>query len=153
MRGAEFLLAAIAAAGFGSAALAADVAPADVKFDDMAVSEALTATPGDPAAGAKVFKDRGLGNCLACHANGSMEKELFHGTVGPAMDGVGSRWQPEQLRAIVADSKKVFGEQTVMPGFYSLDVGEKVREDLVGKPILTPQQVEDVVAYLSTLKE
>ena len=153
MTGAKILLAAIAAVGFGSAALAADVAPADVKFNDMAVAEALTATPGDPEAGLKVFKDRSLGNCLACHANSGMEKELFHGTVGPAMDGAGSRWQPEQLRAIVADSKKVFGEQTVMPGFYSLEVGEKVREDLVGKTILTAQQVEDVVAYLSTLKE
>ena len=137
-------------AGF---AFAGEVAPAEVKFEDLAVSASLTGVPGNAEEGAKVFKDRSLGNCLACHANKAMEKELFHGTVGPAMDGAGSRWEPEQLRAIVADSKKVFGDETVMPGFYSLDVGEKVREDLVGKTILTAQQVEDVVAYLSTLKE
>ena len=137
-------------AGF---AFAGEVAPAEVKFEDLAVSASLTGVPGNAEEGAKVFKDRGLGNCLACHANQAMEKELFHGTVGPAVDGAGSRWEPEQLRAIVSDSKKVFGDETVMPGFYSLEVGEKVREDLVGKTILTAQQVEDVVAYLSTLKE
>ena len=134
-------------------AFSGEVAPADVKFEDFAVPVSLTGVPGNAEEGAKVFKDRGLGNCLACHANQAMEKELFHGTVGPAVDGAGSRWEPEQLRAIVSDSKKVFGDETVMPGFYSLEVGEKVREDLVGKTILTAQQVEDVVAYLSTLKE
>ena len=134
-------------------AFSGEVAPADVTFEDFAVPVSLTGVPGNAEEGAKVFKDRGLGNCLACHANQAMEKELFHGTVGPAVDGAGSRWEPEQLRAIVSDSKKVFGDETVMPGFYSLEVGEKVREDLVGKTILTAQQVEDVVAYLSTLKE
>ena len=62
------------------------------------------------------------------------------------------RWTPEELRAIVINSKAVFGEQTVMPGFYSLDVGVNVREDLVGKTILTAEQVESIVAYLATLK-
>jgi sulfur-oxidizing protein SoxX len=57
-----------------------------------------------------------------------------------------------QLRAIVTNSKAVFGPDTVMPGFYSLDVGKHVRKDLVGKTILSAQQVEDIVAYLSTLK-
>jgi L-cysteine S-thiosulfotransferase len=56
------------------------------------------------------------------------------------------------LRAIVTDAKQVFGPQTVMPGFYSLHVGVDVRKDLIGKTILSAQQVEDVVAYLSTLK-
>lgn len=129
------------------------VAPDQVKFEDFAVKVSLTGAPGDPEAGAEVFKSRKLGNCLACHVNADMEEELFHGTVGPPLDGVGSRWEPEQLRAIVADAKQVFGEQTVMPGFYSLNVGVDVAEDLAGKPILTAQQVEDVVAYLATLKE
>ncbi|MFU0505534.1 sulfur oxidation c-type cytochrome SoxX [Pseudaminobacter sp. NGMCC 1.201702] len=134
-------------------AFAAEIAPDAVKFEDNAVAVSLSGGPGDPAAGAEVFKDRGLGNCLACHANADMEKELFHGTVGPSMDGVAERWTPEELRAIVTNSKKVFGEETVMPGFYSLEVGKNVGEDFVGKTILTAQQVEDVVAYLSTLKE
>lgn len=135
-------------------AIAGDATPPDqVKFEDMAVTASLTGVPGDAERGAEIFKDRKLGNCLACHVNADMKDELFHGTVGPSLDGVGSRWEPAQLRAIVADAKQVFGEQTVMPGFYSLDVGVNVAKDLAGKPILTAQQIEDVVAYLATLKE
>lgn len=136
-----------------SMAISADVAPDAVEFEDSSVVASLTGGAGDPVAGAAVFKDRSLGNCLACHANADMEKELFHGNVGPSMDGVADRWKPEELRAIVTNSKQVFGEETVMPGFYSLEVGKNVGEQFVGKTILTAQQVEDVVAYLATLKE
>lgn len=134
-------------------AQAAEVAPADVKYVDNAVSTSLTGSPGNPEEGAKVFVNRSLGNCLACHAVTSLEKELFHGDVAPLLDGAADRWTPEELRAIVADSKQVFGKETVMPGFYSLNVGSNVRKDLVGKTVLTAQQVEDVVAYLASLKE
>ena len=82
-----------------------------------------------------------------------MSEQLFHGEVGPELNGVGDRWSPEELRAIVVNSKAIFSEDTIMPGFYSLDVGKDVRKDLVGKTILSAQQVEDVVAYLATLKE
>jgi sulfur-oxidizing protein SoxX len=136
-----------------SAAQSAEVAPTEVKYVDNAVSESLTGVPGNPEEGAKVFVDRSLGNCLACHAVTSLKKERFHGDVAPPLDGVADRWKPEGLRAIVADSKQVFGKKTVMPGFYSLNVGSNVRKDLVGKTILTAQQVEDVVAYLASLKE
>ena len=134
-------------------ALAAEVAPADVKFDEMKVTQSLTGAAGNPEEGAKVFKDRGLGNCLACHTNTHQDKELFHGNVGPVLDGVATRYQPEQLRAILVNSKAVFGPETVMPGFYSLNVGANVRKDLEGKTILTAAQVEDVVAYLMILKD
>jgi sulfur-oxidizing protein SoxX len=133
-------------------AMAGPIAPGDVKFDESAVKASLTGAPGDPQAGAKVFKDKKLGNCLACHENSAMKNELFHGNVGPSLDGIGKRRPPGQIRAIVVNSKSVFGPDTVMPGFYSLQVGTDVRKDLVGKTILTAQQVEDVVAYLSTLK-
>jgi sulfur-oxidizing protein SoxX len=139
---------------YGTTGFSAEiVAPADVAFADFAVTASLTGVPGNAEEGAKVFKDRGLGNCLACHVNSDMKDQLFQGTVGPAVDAVASRWEPAQLRAIVSDSKKVFGPETVMPGFYSLEVGINVRKDLVGKTILSAQQVEDVVAYLATLKE
>jgi sulfur-oxidizing protein SoxX len=134
-------------------AIAEDVSPEKVKFEDLAVTASLTGVPGDPKAGAEVFRSRSLGNCLACHVNSDLKEDLFHGTVGPSMDGVADRWEPAQLRAIVTNPKQVFGEQTVMPGFYSLDVGVNVSKDLVGKTILTAQQVEDAVAYLATLKE
>ncbi len=146
-----FVIASVALAG--SQAFAEPTAPEAVKFVDGVVAASLTGEPSNADEGAKVFKDRKLGNCLACHANKAMENELFHGEVGPPLDGVADRWEEGQLRAIVANSKAVFGGETVMPGFYSLDVGKDPRKDLVGKTILSAQQVEDVVAYLKTLKE
>ncbi|MET3660387.1 sulfur oxidation c-type cytochrome SoxX [Aquamicrobium ahrensii] len=134
-------------------AQAAELAPDDVKFEDLAVGASLTGAPGNPEEGAKALANRSLGNCLACHVVSALSAEQFHGDVAPPLDGVADRWSEEELRAIVVDAKQVFSEETMMPGFYSLNVGKDVRKDLVGKTILTAQQVEDVVAYLATLKE
>lgn len=137
-----------------TAVAAAVIPPKQVEFEDgIAVAESLTGEPGDPTEGRKVFANRGLGNCLACHAVSDQSEQLFHGEVGPPLDGVGDRWSEAELRGIVVNSKKVFSDQTIMPGFYTLDVGVNVREDLIGETILTAQQVEDVVAYLKTLTE
>lgn len=149
------LTAIVAFAVFASAgvAQAAEVAPADVRFEEMAVAASLTGVPGNPEEGAKTLANRGLGNCLACHVVSALASEQFHGDVAPSLDGVADRWSEAELRAIVVDAKQVFSDETMMPGFYSLNVGIDVRKDLVGKTILTAQQVEDVVAYLATLKE
>jgi len=153
MFGARIFLATAAALIVGiTSAAAGNVAPGDVKIKNFTVAESLTGSKGDPAAGQKYFANKKLGNCLACHANKDMSKQLFHGDVGPSLDGVATRWKPEQLRAILVDSKVVFGPDTVMPGFYSLNVGKHVRKDLAGKTILNAEQVEAIVAYLSTLK-
>ncbi len=149
---ATIVLAAGLAISLSASAMAANVAPDDVKVADNMIKASLTGNPGDPEAGADVFKNKKLGNCLACHANKAMAKELFHGNVGPALDAVAGRWSPDQLRAIVVDAKTVFGPDTVMPGFYTLKVGKYVAKKFQGKTILSAQQVEDVVAYLSTLK-
>jgi len=135
------------------AAPAETIGPKDVVVADGSVARSLTGKPGNAEEGAVVFKTKKIGNCLACHVNSAMPKELFQGNVGPSLDGVASRWDEGQLRAIVVNAKAVFGEGTVMPGFYSLDVGANVTKDLVGKTILSAEQVEDVVAYLTTLKE
>ncbi|MGB2004921.1 MAG: sulfur oxidation c-type cytochrome SoxX, partial [Paracoccaceae bacterium] len=136
----------------GSSAFAADVMPANVVFNDGVVGAALTAQAGDPAAGRKVFMNRKLGNCLACHANEDMSDQSFHGEVGPALDGVADRWEVAELRGIVVNSKMMF-EGTIMPAFYK-DAGfERNLKNFQGKSILNAQQVEDVVAYLLTLKE
>lgn len=127
-------------------------APDDVVFDGIRVAESLTGKAGDPASGREIFANRKLGNCLACHSNSDMSDHLFHGEVGPSLDGVGSRYEEAMIRTIVVNAKKVFTENTVMPGFYSLEVGADVRKDLIGKTILSAQQVEDIVAYLNTLK-
>ncbi|MDB2529963.1 sulfur oxidation c-type cytochrome SoxX [Paracoccaceae bacterium] len=136
----------------GSLAFAADVMPANVVFDDGAIGVTLTAQAGDPAAGRKVFMNRKQGNCLACHANEDMSDQSFHGEVGPALDGVADRWEAAELRGIVVNSKMMF-EGTIMPAFYKDGGFERNLKKFQGKSILNAQQVEDVVAYLLTLKE
>jgi sulfur-oxidizing protein SoxX len=140
------------ASWFAVAAMADVIAPDEVTIENLEIVQSLTGADGNPVEGRNVFADRQLGNCLACHTASDMSDHQFHGEVGPNLDGVGGRWSVEQLRTIVVNAKAVFTDQSVMPGFYSLDVGVNVREDLIGTTILTAQQVEDVVAYLATLK-
>lgn len=142
------LVAAMAATGV----VAEEVKPTNVAFMDGAVEQSLTGKPGDAAEGREVFANRKLGNCLACHMNSDWAEQSFHGEVGPPMDGVGDRWSEAELRGIVSNSKMMF-EGTIMPAFYIEDGYERPLEKFAGKSILTAQQVEDVVAYLMTLKE
>lgn len=142
----------IAALMCASVASAAEVAPQQVAFADGAVMAPLTAVAGDPVEGRKVFANRKLGNCLACHTNADLSEQSFHGEVGPPMDGVADRWSVAELRGIVSNSKMMF-EGTIMPAFY-VDTGyTRPLDKFAGKSILSAQQVEDVVAYLLTLKE
>jgi len=136
-----------------TAATAGTVAPDSVPIEDMELGQSLTGGPGDAVAGREAFADRKKGNCLACHANADLKDQLFHGEVGPGLDGVADRWNAAQLRAIIVNSKDVFGEQTIMPGFYTMKVGINVAEKHAGTTILSAQEVEDIVAYLMTLKE
>lgn len=134
------------------AAIAAEVKPMDVAFAEGVVDASLTGQAGDPAEGRKVFMNRKQGNCLACHENADMAEQPFHGEVGPALDGVADRWSAAELRGIVANAKMMF-PNTIMPAFY-IDAGyTRASDKFEGKPILTAQQVEDVIAYLQTLKE
>ena len=142
----------LAMASFVPFAALADTAPSDVKFEDGAVAMSLTGVAGDPANGRKVAMNRKLGNCLACHMNEDMSDQSFHGEVGPPLDGAGERWTEAELRGIISNSKMVF-EGTIMPAFYR-DAGfNRTLDKFDGKSILTAQEVEDVVAYLLTLKE
>jgi sulfur-oxidizing protein SoxX len=153
MKVATSILAIMAVLAAAPLSLAAETPPGDVKIADLTVADPLTDQPGNAEEGAKAFKNGKGGNCLACHANAAMSKELFHGNVGPPLDGVASRYEPAQLRAILVNAKAVFGEQTTMPGFYTLEVGKDVREEFIGKTVLTAQEVEDVLAYITTLKD
>ena len=126
--------------------------PGEVMIANIQIVKSLTGIPGDASEGRKVFASKKLGNCLACHVNSDLDDQLFHGEIGPSLNGVASRWSPEQMRTILVNAKAVFTDITIMPAFYSLDVGKNVRKDLVGKTILSAQQVEDVLAYLTTLK-
>ena len=136
------------------ASAAAEVAPGDVVInDDIEITTSLTGQPGDPAAGREWYAGRKLGNCLACHETADLSEQPFHGEVGPAMAGVGDRYEEGQLRAIVVNAKAMFSEDTIMPGFYTTEVGIRPADEFAGKTILTAQQVEDIVAYLKTMKE
>jgi L-cysteine S-thiosulfotransferase len=116
------------------------------------IAHSLTGAPGDALRGAQVVADRKLGNCLSCHEVGALRNEPFHGEIGPPLDGVGARWDTATLRMIVVNPKRVFGEDTVMPAFYRIDGLNRVSAAFAGVPILTAKQVEDVVAFLATLK-
>ena len=134
-------------------AWAAETAPTDVMIDDdLEITQSLTGVAGDAKAGREWYAGRKLGNCLACHTTTDLKEEPFHGEVGPKMDEVAERYDENQSRAILVNSKKVFGNQTIMPGFYSMEVGVRPAEKFQGKTILSAQQVEDVIAYLRTLK-
>jgi sulfur-oxidizing protein SoxX len=117
-----------------------------------AIPAPLTGKPGNPKEGEKVVAERRLGNCLSCHEIDALRREEFHGDIGPSLDGVARRWDTGTLRMIVVNAKKVFGDETVMPAFYRVDGLNRVRPEFLDKPILTAQQVEDVVAFLATLK-
>ncbi len=140
-------------------ASAAEIAPTDVKFTDGAIAESLTGVAGDPIAGREVLGNRSLGNCVACHQVTDLSDVPFHGEIGPMLDGAGSRWSEAELRGIVANAKMMFPE-SLMPSFYRTDGYTRPGNAFTGEaadstfgPLLTAQQVEDVVAYLATLKE
>ncbi|HHS88929.1 MAG TPA: sulfur oxidation c-type cytochrome SoxX [Rhodobacteraceae bacterium] len=149
MKHTSVMLAAILLAGTASAA---EVAPQEVAFEDGAVSQSLTGVPGDAENGRKVFLNRKKGNCLACHANSDMEDQPFHGEIGPPLDGVADRMNEAELRGMLVNSKMVY-DGTIMPAFYRADGFVRPLDKFKGKTILSAQEVEDVVAYLLTLKE
>jgi len=146
-------LAAAALLTVAGSAFAGTVSPDNVKIVDMQIAASLTGKSGDAVTGREVFANRKLGNCLACHANQDLNNELFHGEVGPPLDGVADRWSEAELRAILVNSKQIFGDQTIMPGFYTLDLGARIVDKQAGKTILSAEQVEDVISYLTTLTE
>jgi sulfur-oxidizing protein SoxX len=120
---------------------------------DGAIAAPLTSAPGNPEEGKKVIANRGIGNCVACHMSKAMSKEAFQGDIAPPLDGAGSRYEPAQLRAIIVNVKEALNPESLMPGFYVPDPAPRVLEKFKGKTIMTAQQVEDVVAFLATLKE
>ncbi len=146
---ARILASALLGTCLARSALAEAPAAPVYEVKDFAISAPLTATPGDARRGQAVILERELGNCLACHAM-PLDAE-FPGSVGPPLAGVGARLTPAQLRLRVVDSK-VLNPASVMPAYFRSSGLNRVQAEYVGKTILTAQQVEDVVAYLSSLK-
>ena len=120
--------------------------------DETSIPAPLTGKPGDPDRGRETFINRKLGNCLGCHAVTELEAEPFHGEVGPPLDGVADRYDEGEIRLRVVNAK-LANPDTIMPSFYMTNSLHRVAEKFQGKTILTADQVEDIVAYLLTLKE
>ncbi|WP_102222966.1 sulfur oxidation c-type cytochrome SoxX [Acidimangrovimonas sediminis] len=150
-------VASVAASVFVAGLAQAVTAPGDVAFKDGAVAMSLTGQPGSADAGKKVFTTRSEGNCIACHKVSALKDVQFPGNIGPVLDGVGSAYSEAQLRGIVVNAKHMF-DGTMMPSFYKVSGFIRPGDDYTGKPakeikpILSAQQVEDVVAFLQTLK-
>jgi sulfur-oxidizing protein SoxX len=115
-----------------------------------AIPAPLTDQPGDPERGRRIILDREGGDCIVCHAM-PLPQRQFHGTIGPPLDGVGDRYTAGALRLRLVDPKAI-NPQTIMPAYYRVEGLHRVLDRYRGKPVLTAQQVEDVVAYLLTLK-
>ncbi len=132
---------------------AAAAAPSTMAFEVVgdAIPVALTAEPGDPVRGRAVVAGRQVGTCVLCHA-GPFPEERVPATIAPDLHGVGDRLSAGQIRLRLVDSRLVNAE-TVMPAYYSLDGLVRVGAAWRGRTVLTAQQIEDAVAFLSTLKE
>lgn len=136
-----------------------ETAPKNVVYTEGAIEASLTGTPGDPQEGVKVMTTNSLGNCVACHQIAALPDVQFPGTIAPPLDGAADRWSEAQLRGIVANAKNTFPD-SFMPAFYKTEGFIRPGDAYTGKapegelpPILTAQQIEDVVAFLLTLKE
>jgi sulfur-oxidizing protein SoxX len=146
-------LAAACAAAFAAFANAAAPAQALAPFqvEGKEIRAPLTGTPGDPVRGKEVVRGREEVNCLICHSVPGTE-DRFMGNLGPSLAGVGARFSAGQLRLWLVDAKRVVAD-TIMPSYYRIDGLQMVAARYRGRPILDAQQIEDAVAYLSSLRE
>ena len=116
---------------------------------DQALSP-LTSEVGDIGRGRVVLLDQSRGNCTLCHAVPEASVR-FSGDIGPPLHGVGARFSAAQLRYRVIDSSRL-NPNTPMPAYHRVENLTRVAPQFQGKPILAAQEVEDLVAYLSSLK-
>jgi sulfur-oxidizing protein SoxX len=115
-----------------------------------AVPQALTSSPGDPERGRAIVVNRQAGLCLLCHT-GPFPEDRFQGNLAPDLAGAGTRWSEGQLRLRIVDAQRL-NPETIMPAYHRTEGLQRVAPALKGRPLLNAQQVEDVVAYLMTLK-
>jgi sulfur-oxidizing protein SoxX len=115
-----------------------------------AIPVSLTATPGDAGRGRALVVERSS-TCILCH-NGPFPEQRFQGDLAPNLAGAGSRWSEGQLRLRLVDASRL-NASTIMPSYYRVDGLDRVGAAWRGKPILSAEQIEDIVAYLVTLRE
>ncbi|AYQ29816.1 sulfur oxidation c-type cytochrome SoxX [Polaromonas sp. SP1] len=124
--------------------------PGELRVAGDAIPQTLTGTPGDAARGRAIVANRQLGLCLLCHT-GPIPEERFQGNLAPDLSGAGTRWTEGQLRLRIADAQRL-NPASIMPAYYRTDGLVRVNASWQGKPLLEAQQIEDVVAFLLTLK-
>jgi L-cysteine S-thiosulfotransferase len=113
--------------------------------------QSLTGAKGDPARGRAIVVNRQVGLCLLCHS-GPFSDERFQGNLAPDLKGAGARWSEGQLRQRIVDSGRI-NPATIMPAYHRTEGLARVAPAWRGKPILTAEQIEDVVAFLMTLRD
>ncbi len=120
------------------------------KQTDYKITVPLCGLSGDSRRGSKLVTDSHGGNCIACHAL-PLPAEA-HGDLGPPLAGVASRLSEGHIRLRVVNSH-VISPMTIMPAYYKdPDQINRPGKEYRGKTFLTAQQVEDVIAWLMTLK-
>jgi L-cysteine S-thiosulfotransferase len=131
-----------------AAASAQQMRPYAVAGD--AISESLTGMPGDATRGRALVLDR-TSTCILCHS-GPFPEAKFQGDLAPSLAGAGSRWSEGQLRLRLVDASRL-NPATIMPSYYRVDGLDRVGLAWRGKPLLSADQIEDIVTYLATLRE
>ena len=114
------------------------------------IQEPLTGASGDAVRGRALVLERS-NTCILCHS-GPFPEEKFQGDLAPNLAGSGSRWSTGQLRLRLVDASRP-NPGTIMPSYYRLDGLERVAPAFRDKPILSAEQIEDIMAYLATLRE
>jgi L-cysteine S-thiosulfotransferase len=123
---------------------------AGVASGEDSLPSSLTGAPGDPARGRAIVVNRQVGLCLLCHS-GPFPDERFQGNLAPDLTGAGARWSEGQLRQRIVDSSRI-NPATIMPAYHRTEGLVRVAPAWRGKPVLSAAQIEDVVAFLMTLR-
>ncbi|MCJ9733425.1 sulfur oxidation c-type cytochrome SoxX [Bradyrhizobium sp. PRIMUS42] len=141
-------IAALIAASLACAASANELVPYKIVGDGIPAS--LTGSPGDAARGRTLVLARTT-TCILCHS-GPFPETRFQGDLAPDLTGAGNRWTASQLRLRLVDASR-FNAQTIMPSYFRNDGFVRVGRNFAGKPILSTAEIEDIVAFLATLRD
>jgi L-cysteine S-thiosulfotransferase len=142
------VLLAAAALVLPCAASAQELRPYTIVGDS--IPDSLTGAPGDAVHGRALVLER-TSTCILCHS-GPFPEERFQGDLAPSLAGAGSRSSTGQLRLRLVEASRL-NPATIMPSYYRVDGLDRVGAAWRGKPILTAEQIEDIVAYLATLRD
>ncbi|MFI5281157.1 MAG: sulfur oxidation c-type cytochrome SoxX [Gemmatimonadales bacterium] len=122
-----------------------------VASGEDAMPDSLTGAKGDPVRGRAITVSRQVGLCLLCHS-GPFPEERFQGNLAPDLAGAGKRWSEGQLRLRIVDPGRI-NPATIMPAYHRTEGLARVAATYRGKPVLSAEQIEDVVAFLMTLRD